>query len=137
MSLSSNSRSIIYEFSKEENIFLPLQEITSADKIVSIVKNDAALLILAKNHSLRAYQFDGWRFARMSFEMEGVKMIKIVNYQELEVALVKKDDGTWSLNRFVAYFVYLGIKHFFLTLLSLFLLICCNTRLYLEFLKLF
>lgn len=99
MSLVSASRTVVYELSEDENIFKPFQEISSADRIVSTIRDDTALLMLIKDHVLNVYQFDGSRFAKLDYEMKEVEKIKIVNLRNLEVALVKKDLGTWSLSR--------------------------------------
>lgn len=102
MVLSSGREStIVYKRSDEVlDGFLPFQEIGSADQVIAIGKNNTLLLVLLKVDVLDVYQYDGWRFIRLDSQIVGVESVKVVTFEGEEMIIVKRIDGSWSLNRF-------------------------------------
>lgn len=97
--LSNNRKSVLYKLS--DFTFVPFQEIDSADQIASVVKDTTMILFLAKNDSLNVYQYDGWRFVKVNYELNGIEIIKSIIWKNEEHLIVKDVEGKWSLMRYV------------------------------------
>ncbi|OXU21574.1 hypothetical protein TSAR_008257 [Trichomalopsis sarcophagae] len=101
LALSGNESTIVYKRSADDALegFLPFQEIGSADRVIAIGNNNTLLLVLLKDDVVDVYQYDGWRFIRLDSQIVGVENVKVVTVEGEEGILVKRTDGSWSLNR--------------------------------------
>ncbi|XP_031783596.1 uncharacterized protein LOC100678101 isoform X2 [Nasonia vitripennis] len=101
LALSGNESTIVYKRSADDVLegFLPFQEIGSADRVIAIGNNNTLLLVLLKDDVVDVYQYDGWRFIRLDSQIVGVENVKVVAVEGEEGILVKRADGSSSLNR--------------------------------------
>ncbi|XP_058809446.1 uncharacterized protein LOC131674652 isoform X2 [Phymastichus coffea] len=93
--LSSSQRTILYKLS--DSVYVPLQEIAPADQVVSVARNTTMVLLLRRNYLLNVYQYDGWRFVRLDYELDGIENLKSITLRGEAHLIIITVNGSWIL----------------------------------------
>lgn len=106
LALSGSQGTVLYELAAN-GVLVSLQEIGPADRVIS---TSTGLLLLLKDGLLEAYQYDGWRFVRLNWQLAGVEKVKLVDFEDEELLLLRRTGDGWSLNRLDEYGGFMKFK---------------------------
>lgn len=97
LSLSAETSTVIYK--EINNHFVPFQQISPGESAVPIISKKAVVLLTLREATVRAHQYDGWRFVRIDTELSNVSRIHLDQLYGKELLLMRRRNGTWALKQ--------------------------------------